>query len=118
METQRLRTIQSPRRLSNLLDSLTGSWQILPPGLTRITSAPLLPAPLRLLGRCIERGDSLWRAWTDGARIWFFEALFSLELSRERGKPVVQLKQYDEAGDVKRVLTYVSTPEHGWQQCA
>lgn len=118
METQRLRTVQHPGRVADLLDSLIGSRPILPPSLTRVMSTSGLPAPLRLLSRCIERRDSVWRAWTDGARVWFLEALFSLELSRERGKPVIQLKQYDELGDVTRVLTFVSTPDHGWQQCA
>ena len=118
METQRLRTIQHPGHVGDLLDSLVGARQLLPAGLLRVLSAGLLPAPLRLLSRIIERRDSEWRAWTDGTRVWFFEAVLSLDLSRERGKPVVRLTRYDEAGDVVGVSTFVATVEHGWQQCA
>ena len=118
METQRLRTVQHPARVGDLLDSLLGTQQMIPPGLIRVVSASLLPAPLRVLSRCIERRDGAWRAWTDGARVWFFEALLSLALSRERGKPVIQLKEYDEVGDLERVMTFVSTAAHGWQRCA
>lgn len=117
METQRLRTVQHPGRIGDLLDSLIGSVPLVPAGATRVASAAVLPAPLRLLSRLIDRRDSVWRAWSEGGRIWFFEALFSLDLSRERGKPVIRLMQYDEVGDVARVMTFVSTIEHGWQQC-
>ena len=117
METQRLRTVQHPGRIGDLLDSLIGSVPLVPAGAIRLASAAVLPAPLRLLSRLIDRRDSVWRAWSEGGRIWFFEALFSLDLSRERGKPVIRLMQYDEVGDVARVMTFVSTIEHGWQQC-
>jgi len=117
METQRLRTVQHPGRIGDLLDSLIGSVPLVPAGAIRVASAAVLPAPLRLLSRLIDRRDSVWRAWSEGGRIWFFEALFSLDLSRERGKPVIRLMQYDEVGDVARVMTFVSTIEHGWQQC-
>ena len=118
MDTQQLRTIQHPGHLGDLLDSLVGARQLLPGGVLRVVSAGLLPAPLRLLSRIIERRDCQWRAWTDGTRFWFFEASFALDPSRERGKPVVRLTRYDEAGDVAHVLSFVATAEHGWQQCA
>lgn len=117
LETQRLRTVQHPNRVGDLVDSLIGSKNFLPKHVTRVTSASLLPAPLRLLSRCIDRRDCVWRSWTDGNQIWFFEASFSLDLSRERGKPVIQLREYDEASEIVRVLTFVSTGHHQWQQC-
>ncbi len=116
MQTERLRTIQHPGRVGDLLESLIESRQVVPPGLTRVASATALSSPLRLLSRAVERRDSIWRAWTDGARVWFFEALFALALSRERGKPVIELREYDEMGEIMRVMTFVSTSAHGWQR--
>lgn len=117
VETQRLRSVQHPRRVGRLLDSLLDSDRFIPERANRITSAAELPAPLRRLSRLIDGADSVWRSWSDGRRIWFFEAVFSLELSRERGKPVIQLREYDEVGDLSRSRLFVQTAEHGWQAC-
>lgn len=118
METQRLRAVQHPGRVGRLLDSLLGSVSFIPVSATPINTAAALPVPLRRLSRLIDGQDSVWRSWRDGKRIWFFEGVYSLELSRERGKPVMHLREYDEIGDLRRSLTFVLTPEHGWQGCA
>ncbi len=103
--------------MGRLLDSLLDSERFVTSHATRVNSAAALPAPLRRLSRLIDRQDSVWRSWTDGPRIWFFEGVFSLELSRERGKPVLNLREYDRVGDLLRARMFVLTSDHGWQKC-
>ena len=83
--------------MGRLLDSLLGSDSFIPVNATPINTAVELPAPLRRLSRLIDGQDSVWRSWREGKRIWFFEGVYSLDLSRERGKPVMNLREYDEA---------------------
>ncbi len=104
--------------MGDLVDSLIGSTRLIPVEATRVTSTAILPPRLRLLSRRIDRRHCIWRSWSDGARIWFFEGGFSLELSRERGKPVIELREYDEIGNIRQSLTFVSTAGHGWEKCA
>jgi hypothetical protein len=114
MATESLRDPDPPERISELLESLLASRCMLPPGLTALASARALPEPLCLLSCAIERRESIWRAWTDGTRVWFFEAL--LGHARHHGQPSIELIEYDEAGNVVRVLTFVATFAHGWQR--
>lgn len=118
METQRLRAVQHPDRVGQLLDSLLASDHFIPANSIRINGARSLPVLLRRLSRLIDRRDSVWRSWTDGSRNWFFEGVYSLELSRERGKPVIHLREYDEVGDLRCTRTFVLTTDQGWQACA
>lgn len=97
---------------------MIGSTRLIPAGAAPVTSTALLPSRLRLLSRSIERRHCIWRSWSDDVRIWFFECTFSLELSRERGKPVIELREYDEIGNIRQSLTFVSTAGHGWEKCA
>ncbi len=91
---------------------------MIPTHATPLIGSAALPAALRRLGRQIDRQDSVWRSWSDGRRVWFFEGVYCLEPSRERGKPVIQLREYDEVGDLRGSRLFVLTADHGWQVCA
>jgi hypothetical protein len=97
-----------------LLDSLRDCARCVTALASRVNSAP---APLRHLSRLIDRQDSLWRSWADEPRIWFFEGVLSLELSRERGKPVLNLCAYDRVGDLLRSRMFVLSADHRWRKC-
>jgi hypothetical protein len=118
METKRLRAIQHPQRTTVLLESWALSEGFLPAQAYRIRTLKELSEPLRDIARRCNGGDSVWLAWTDGRRVWFLTAVLSLDLSRERGKPVLQIKVLDKAGAIHRVEHRVHTMSHGWQKCS
>ena len=116
METTRLRAIQHPSRATVLLESVVESLGQVPADSDRVGSVDELTAPLRRLVRKSESGEVVWCAWTKGLQIWFFSAVPSLELARERRKPVLQVTSHDEHGAITATASYVNTPL-GWQQC-
>ena len=84
----------------------------------RIRAISELNTPLRRLVERCTGDESVWCAWTHGHRIWFVAAVPSLELGRERKKPVLKIKVYNERGEMTLAATYVHTVDHGWQRCA
>ena len=118
METQRLRAIQHPNRATTLLESWASSQDNIPVEARRIRAVSELSGPLRCLVHRCDRDESVWCSWTDGHRIWFIAAAPSLELARERKKPVLQIKIYNECGEMTAAAVYVHTLHHGWQRCA
>jgi hypothetical protein len=84
-----------------------------------MTSLSELSIPLRRLARKDALGESsVWLAWTDAGAMWFVRGTTSLELSRERGRPVLQLRVYNEEGALDEALTCVQTPANNWERCA
>ncbi len=118
METQRLRAIQHPNRATALLESWASSQDIIPAKARRIRAVGELSEPLRGMVRRCYSDESVWCSWRFGHRIWFVAAAPSLELARERKKPVLQIKIYNERGEMMVAVAYVHTLEHGWQRCA
>jgi hypothetical protein len=117
METQRLRAIQHPNRATILLESWAASQDLIPVKARRVRAVSELSAPLRSLVRRCQSDASVWCSWTHGLRTWFVAATPSLELARERKKPVLKIKIYNERGEMTTAATYVHTLHHGWQQC-
>ena len=115
METHRLRAIQHPSRTLALLESYAAAHELLTRTARRISKVSQLTAPLRRLARELEV-DS-WCAWADAGQIWFFCATASLELSRERRKPVLQIRLYGHGGQLVEASTCVFTSDRGWQRC-
>lgn len=118
METQRLRAIQHPNRASALLESWASTQDVIPAKAWRIQAVNELSEPLRCLAGRFNTDESVWCSWTDGHRFWFVAAAPSLELARERKKPVLKIKIYNEHGEMMAAAAYVHTLDHGWQRCA
>ena len=119
METIRLRSIQKPNQAAELIESCVRDRQIVPYGANWMTTLSELSIPLRRLARSSATGHSpVWLAWTDGAAVWFVTGGTSLALSRERGRPVLQLLVYGENGALKEALTCVQTAANSWEKCA
>jgi hypothetical protein len=118
METQRLRAIQHPNRAATLLESWVSSQHSIPVNARRIRAACELSRPLRGLVRRCNSDESAWCAWGQGHRIWFIAATPSVELGRERKKPVLQIKIYNESGEMTAAAAYVHTLQDGWQRCS
>ena len=101
METLRLRKIQQPSQVERLLETFVARGNLLPKDCYQIPdSRALSPQLQRILAREVQKGH-VWSCWGYGLRIWLFIADMSLELSRERGAPVLQLNVCDDAGELK-----------------
>jgi len=118
VETMRLRNIQHPSEVDRLLESYILRADLLPKDAMRIRSAPSVPTELRgLVMQAVEAGKS-WSCWTHGYRAWLFTAEMSLELSRERGAPVLHVSLYGDDGSLSESATLMSVPSGKWQRCS
>jgi hypothetical protein len=82
-----------------------------------VTSLSELTTPLRRLARTNALAESaVWLAWCDDGPIWFVTGTISLDLSRERGRPVLQMRVYNREGTLKEALTCVQTPGNVWER--
>jgi hypothetical protein len=118
LETARLRSIQHPRRSKELLASFALRDGVVPVQARRVTSPRQLTPSLRRLTDTCCSSEHVWIAFTGDHRIWFFAATPSLELSRERGLPVLEIRSYDEFGDLLESACWVHTRDEGWVRCA
>ena len=117
MQTTRLRTIQQPSKLQELLDALlASSYFIVPQGAERIFDVSALPSRLPQAAARAERNRLAWSAWGDGHRAWLYTAELSLPKSRERGRPVLDLRRYEEDGSLESCSTWVSRDSKRWDQ--
>jgi hypothetical protein len=66
--------------------------------------------------QAIKLGRS-WSCWTQGYRAWLFTAEMSMELSRERGAPVLQVNLYGDDGSLRESATLMNGPSGKWQRC-
>ena len=119
MQTMRLRTTQKPNQCEQLVDACVRGRTMVPHDAVRMTSLSELSIPLRRLARKDALGEpSVWLAWGDADAMWFVTGTTSLELSRERGRPVLQLRLYNQEGKLNEALTCVQTPANSWERCA
>jgi hypothetical protein len=118
LETARLRSIQHPRRSKELLASFASRDGVIPVQACRVASPRRLTPSLRRLADTCRSAEHVWIAFTEGHRIWFFAATPSLELSRERGRPVLEIRSYDEFGDLLESACWVRTRDEEWVRCA
>jgi hypothetical protein len=119
MQTSRLRTIQKPNQCEELVEACVRARKMVPPGAVRLTSLSDLSVPLRRLARKNALPESsVWLAWGDAGAMWFVAGTTSLELSRERGRPVLQLRVYNAEGKLDEALTCVQTTANTWEECA
>jgi len=83
----------------------------------RLTSLSELTIPLRRLARTNALTESaVWLAWSDDGPIWFVTGTISLELSRERGRPVLQIRVYNRDGALEEALTCMHTTANVWER--
>ena len=118
METLRLRRIQEPSRVERLLDACISRTTMLPPGSYQLRDPGEFPPSLKsVVSRASSLGET-WSCWAHGARIWLFVCEMSLALSRERGAPVLLVRQYNEDGEVADSGTWRFDGVSAWTRCA
>jgi len=90
---------------------------MVPPDAVRLTTLSELTIPLRRQARTNALAESaVWLAWSDADAIWFVTGTISLELSRERGRPVLQMRVYNRDGALDEALTCMNTTANVWER--
>jgi hypothetical protein len=118
METLRLRRIQEPSRVERLLDAYISRANILPSDSYQVRRPDELPGKLRVVvARAIEQGE-VWACWASRSHVRLFTCHLSLDLSRERGAPVILVRVYDEAADLTDSGAWRYDPLGTWTRCA
>jgi hypothetical protein len=123
MQTMRLRETQEPNHCEELAEECVRDRKMIPRGAVRLTTLSELSIPLRRLARKDALGESVvWLAWGVADAIvadamWFVTSTISLDLSRERGRPVLQLRVYNQNGTLGEALTCVQTTANTWARC-
>ncbi|HTU65513.1 MAG TPA: hypothetical protein VMF52_06175 [Steroidobacteraceae bacterium] len=113
----KLRAIQSPGNAGELLDSfIRVEGRLLRDVRELKTERELTPTLERLAQRSLDDGG-VWRAWTDDRAMWLWASEVSLALSRERGMPVMEIRRYDEQGQMEEAGTWVRVRHDTWQRC-
>src|ERR1051326_9187 len=100
METMRLRNIQHPSEVERLLESYISRAVNLPAGAYRMRAAGTLANEPRVLVTQAVKLGKTWSCWTHGTQTWLFTAEMPMELSRERGAPVLQVNFYGDDGSL------------------
>lgn len=118
METIKPFAYQQPSRAQTLLESLLQARGRLPTGARPVIDRGELPSPLQKLVIKLHDSDQVWSAWIDEEHIWFFTAEVSLALSRERGRPTLEVGSYNVDGTMKEWQLWVCLNDGTWQQCA
>jgi len=116
-ETLRLRSIQKPNLCKESVDACVRDRKMVPHEAVRVTSLSELTIPLRRLARTNALAESaVWLAWSDADAICFVTGTISIELSRERGRPVLQMRVYNREGALEEALTCVQTAGNVWKR--
>ena len=116
MRTMKLRTLQEPSALDALLGSIVASQHWVTPEAPRISVLRDLPSALQKLAIKAVKGDGAWQAWTSYDGIRLFVAEMSLDLSRERGFPVLKVSYYDDEAQLQKHGVWFQLTDGGWRQ--
>ncbi len=117
MDTARLRAIQHPTHAEELLDSFVRCVARLPRDARRLPHLRGLVPDAARIAAAAELAGGLWQAFTDDRLTWMFVGEVSLERSRERGRPVLTVAQYDEHGQLEDRSDWVRINANTWQRC-
>ncbi len=117
MDTVRLKTIQVPDGTLNLLESFASSKVGVPPAAHRLQSLSELPPQLRRHVGVGPNKQYVWYAWSVGERTSLLTGALSLERSRERGRPVLEVRSYGEDGLLEESAAWVCTRADQWERC-
>ena len=117
MQTMKFGAMRRPSYLENLLRSLVRARGWVVPEAEAIHDSGELPSALQKLVIDAETTGGVWRAWLnpDGRRL--FVAELSVELSRERGRPVLQVRYYNDGGALEEFSIWAHLADGAWRQC-
>ena len=117
MQTMKLRSIQDPGHAGELLESfIKFEGRLNDESRELRCERELTPRLEKLAQRSLDDGG-VWWAWTDEREMWLWASEVSLALSRERGMPVMEVRRYDEYGNIEESGTWVRVRSEEWQRC-
>lgn len=116
METMRLRTIQQPSALEQMLEGLVCDQGLVSEDAIVIVDHRALLSILRPIVRRAVAQGSVWRAWmcSDGMRLFIAE--MSIDLSRERGCPVLKVSSFNDEAELRDCSTWARVRRGHWQR--
>jgi hypothetical protein len=118
VETLRLSKLQqSPSHIKRLLEALVVRAKLVPEEAYQVRLTSAVPKELRGVAELAAKEGRVWACWAHGFRAWLFTAEMLLDLSRERGAPVIQVNVYDEGG-LKDSGLWMPNQDGSWQRCA
>jgi len=112
MAIQQLRIAPLPVRVDSILDSLIVSQQYAPDTAHRVRFCDELPLRLQLHARQVRHG--VWRAWTDGLRIWFVAAKLIPEVSRDLNRHALHVSYIDMDGRLASCAVWMQSGDGRW----
>lgn len=115
-ETLRLRTLQQPSHVERLLENLVSHAELVPPGAHPLRDLASVPRELRSAAIQATKHGRAWSCWEHDFRNWMFTAEMSLALSRERGRPVLQVDVHDENG-FRHSGLWMADRDGKWSRC-
>jgi hypothetical protein len=118
METMKLRKLQQPSGVEQLLEAYVVKSGLLPKGAYQIRDRAELPKELRRILVQATRTGKVWACCGHNVTNWLFTAEMSLELSRERGAPVLQVNRYGDDGIIEESGCWMADPKGNWHRCA
>lgn len=116
--TQRLRHIQSPGKAEVLARSLLTQTVECPPRGYWIQQASELSSQLQKVVRHLRNDSGVWTAYATPKSSHLFTAEIEFDLSRDRGKPVLRVRQYNEQGRVTHSDLWVRLMDEQWTRCS
>jgi hypothetical protein len=112
MATQPLRLVSWLTEVDSLLDSFMLSQQYVPDTADRVNYCNELPPRLQLRARQVR--DGVWRAWTDGQRIWLVVAKLIPEASREVNRHALHVSFIDMDGRLASCGVWTQGADARW----
>jgi hypothetical protein len=112
--TQRLRSIQIPSHGSRLAESLLAHAVDVPPKAYRIQRVSELPSPLQRVVRVLSNEVGAWIAHSTLHSTSLCTAQIEFDLARERDRPVLRIREYNDQGRVIHSNLWVNFAEGEW----
>ena len=118
MQTLRMKAMQIPSGTLGLLESFASTVMhaASPDSRPLRTLSELPPAHRDRIGRGQDQ-QYIWYAWDDGKRVRLVTGALALEPSRERGRPVLEVRIYDENALLEESGSWVRTRVDTWERC-
>jgi hypothetical protein len=115
-ETLRLRKLQQPSHIERLLENLVSHAGLVPSGAYPVRDLESVPSELRSIAIQARQHGRAWSCWEQNFYSWMFTAEMSLALSRERGRPVLQVDVHDDKGFRDSGL-WMADRDGKWSRC-
>jgi hypothetical protein len=99
-----------------MLDSPVRSCNWVPAQPPRLTNRSELSSILQKLAYKAAENEGAWRAWFSHGGVRLFVTVMSMEVSRERGRPALNVSYYDDEGSLQDYGLRIQPADETWQQ--